>query len=65
MCDVCDPKREDKYHPPSLAVDGTESYWVSPPLSRGTEYNEVNLTIDLGQVRFISIFKNFLKIPKI
>lgn len=34
----------------SNAIDGTERWWQSPPLSRGLEYNEVNVTLDLGQV---------------
>ncbi|KAJ3649571.1 hypothetical protein Zmor_021307 [Zophobas morio] len=50
FCDVCDPTRPDKMHPPEFAVDGMETWWQSPPLSRGMKYNEVNLTIDLGQV---------------
>ncbi|KAG8311903.1 hypothetical protein J6590_034493 [Homalodisca vitripennis] len=49
VCDHCDPTRPDKAHPPEYAVDGTETWWQSPPLSRGSKYNEVNLTIDLGQ----------------
>jgi laminin alpha 3/5 len=49
FCDVCDPTRPDKMHPPEFAVDGMETWWQSPPLSRGMKYNEVNLTIDLGQ----------------
>ncbi|XP_022314761.2 laminin subunit alpha-like [Crassostrea virginica] len=44
-CDNCDPSE----HPPQYAIDGTERWWQSPPLSRGMEYNQVNLTIDLGQ----------------
>ncbi|CAG9860176.1 unnamed protein product [Phyllotreta striolata] len=48
-CDICDPNRPDKRHPPEFAVDGREAWWQSPPLSRGMKYNEVNLTIDLGQ----------------
>uniref|UniRef100_A0A4W3JCR8 Laminin, alpha 5 n=1 Tax=Callorhinchus milii TaxID=7868 RepID=A0A4W3JCR8_CALMI len=32
------------------AIDGTERWWQSPPLSRGLEYNEVNVTLDLGQL---------------
>lgn len=38
----------------SNAVDGTERWWQSPPLSRGLEYNEVNVTLDLGQVESLS-----------
>ncbi|KAH7701646.1 laminin alpha [Aphelenchoides avenae] len=30
-------------------VDGTHAWWQSPPLSRGMKYNEVNITLDLGQ----------------
>lgn len=51
MCDHCDKDRPDKAHPPENAVDGQETWWQSPPLSRGMKYNEINLTIDLGQVR--------------
>lgn len=51
VCDYCDPNIPEKTHPPEYAVDGMETWWQSPPLSRGMKYNEVNLTIDLGQVR--------------
>uniref|UniRef100_A0A182LTH7 Laminin N-terminal domain-containing protein n=1 Tax=Anopheles culicifacies TaxID=139723 RepID=A0A182LTH7_9DIPT len=50
VCDVCDPSDPDKRHPPEYAIDGTQNWWQSPPLSRGMKYNEVNLTIDFGQV---------------
>lgn len=50
LCDVCDPTRPDRAHPPGQATDGTERWWQSPPLSRGLHHREVNLTIDLGQV---------------
>ncbi|CAI5448656.1 unnamed protein product [Caenorhabditis angaria] len=36
-------------HPASNMVDGNNSWWMSPPLSRGLQYNEVNITIDLEQ----------------
>ncbi|XP_058457360.1 laminin subunit alpha [Malaya genurostris] len=49
VCDVCDPNIADKSHPAEYAIDGTENWWQSPPLSRGMKYNEVNLTIDFGQ----------------
>lgn len=49
LCDICDPKSSSKRHPPEYAVDGNPTWWQSPPLSRGMKYNEVNLTIDLGQ----------------
>lgn len=43
----------------SNAIDGTERWWQSPPLSRGLEYNEVNVTLDLGQVEchFLPLFR--------
>lgn len=50
MCDYCDPTVPDRSHPPEYAIDGTSNWWQSPPLSRGMKYNEVNLTIDFGQV---------------
>ncbi|XP_058060994.1 laminin subunit alpha [Anopheles bellator] len=49
VCDVCDPTDPDKNHPPEYAIDGTQNWWQSPPLSRGMKYNEVNLTIDFDQ----------------
>ncbi|XP_033329969.2 laminin subunit alpha [Megalopta genalis] len=49
VCDYCDPENPEKKHPPEYAVDGMETWWQSPPLSRGMKYNEVNLTINLGQ----------------
>ncbi|CAH0382822.1 unnamed protein product [Bemisia tabaci] len=49
VCDYCDPNVPEQAHPPENAVDGQSSWWQSPPLSRGMKYNEINLTIDLGQ----------------
>ncbi|KAL0902126.1 hypothetical protein ABMA27_000070 [Loxostege sticticalis] len=49
VCDFCDANDDMKKHPPEYAVDGMETWWQSPPLSRGMKYNEINLTIDLGQ----------------
>lgn len=50
-CDFCDRNDPTKEHPVRFAIDGTERWWQSPPLSRGMSYNAVNLTINLGQVR--------------
>ena len=50
VCDYCDPRDPSKAHPASQAVDGTERWWQSAPLSRGRKYNEVNFTIPFGQV---------------
>uniref|UniRef100_A0A2I3HEX1 Laminin subunit alpha 5 n=1 Tax=Nomascus leucogenys TaxID=61853 RepID=A0A2I3HEX1_NOMLE len=47
---ICTAANSNKAHPASNAIDGTERWWQSPPLSRGLEYNEVNVTLDLGQV---------------
>lgn len=49
-CDFCDPNNASLSHKAEYAIDGTERWWQSPPLSRGVKYNEVNVTIDLGQV---------------
>ena len=56
-CDFCDVNTPSKNHPIEYAIDGSERWWQSPPLSRGLQYQEVNITIDLGQVRlsFINI----------
>ena len=51
LCDYCDPSNANKSHLPEYAIDGSERWWQSPPLSRGLQYNQVNLTINLGQVR--------------
>lgn len=50
LCDYCDASEPSQSHQPEYAVDGTERWWQSPPLSRGLRYNQVNLTISLGQV---------------
>ena len=51
LCDECKPGSGDQQaHPASQAVDGTEKWWQSPPLSRGPQFNQVNLTLDLQQV---------------
>lgn len=54
-CDICTAANSNRAHPVSNAIDGTERWWQSPPLSRGLEYNEVNVTLDLGQVE--SLFR--------
>lgn len=52
-CGRCDPSAFSKDHSIKYAIDGTERWWQSPPLSRGLQYQRVNITIDLGQVRLI------------
>ena len=51
-CDVCNIYDHSKAHPIEFAVDGTEKWWQSPPISRGLEFNEVNITVNLGQVSY-------------
>ncbi|CAF1597728.1 unnamed protein product, partial [Adineta ricciae] len=48
-CDYCDPSVSEKKHIVNYTIDGTDRWWQSPPLSRGLEYQKVNITIDLGQ----------------
>ncbi|XP_039999564.1 laminin subunit alpha-3-like isoform X2 [Xiphias gladius] len=50
FCDYCNSVDPNKAHPVTSAIDGTERWWQSPPLSRGLGYNEVNVTLDLGQL---------------
>lgn len=61
-CSQCNPRiitnsvEGTKDHRIEYAIDGTERWWQSPPLSRGLEYNEINITIDLGQVSNYFVF---------
>ncbi|XP_077580678.1 laminin subunit alpha-3-like [Stigmatopora nigra] len=50
FCDYCNAADPSKAHPVTNAIDGTERWWQSPPLSKGLGYNEVNITLDLGQM---------------
>nr|XP_021501092.1 laminin subunit alpha-3 isoform X2 [Meriones unguiculatus] len=50
FCDHCNSEDFRKAHPATHAIDGSERWWQSPPLSSGTQYNRVNLTLDLGQL---------------
>lgn len=50
LCDYCDPRSPDSSHQAEYAIDGSEKWWQSPPLSRGSQFMEVNLTIDFSQV---------------
>ncbi|CBY32737.1 unnamed protein product [Oikopleura dioica] len=47
-CGTCIANGRDG-HPVENVVDGTESFWMSPPLSRGEQNNKVTLTFDLKQ----------------
>ncbi|KAI1304937.1 Laminin subunit alpha [Halotydeus destructor] len=48
-CATCDMNNASLRHDAKFAIDGTERWWQSPPLSRGRNYSEVTVTIDLGQ----------------
>jgi len=61
LCDYCDAREPSQSHQPEFAVDGTERWWQSPPLSRGLQYNEINLTISLGQVRRFHLSSSILE----
>ncbi|XP_061026258.1 laminin subunit alpha-3 isoform X1 [Eubalaena glacialis] len=50
FCDYCNSEDPRKAHPITNAIDGSELWWQSPPLSSGTRYNKVNVTLDLGQL---------------
>uniref|UniRef100_S4RWQ2 Laminin N-terminal domain-containing protein n=1 Tax=Petromyzon marinus TaxID=7757 RepID=S4RWQ2_PETMA len=50
LCEICSLDDPDSAHPASNAIDGTERWWQSPPLSRGPHYNHVNVTLNLGQL---------------
>ncbi|XP_055964055.1 laminin subunit alpha-5 [Sorex fumeus] len=64
-CDICTAASSKKAHPASHAIDGTERWWQSPPLSRGLQYNEVNLTLDLGQVFHVAyVLVKFANSPR-
>ena len=55
-CDYCDPLTPSSNHSIEYAIDGTENWWQSPPLSRGLQYQQVNITIDLRQVGVFTVF---------
>lgn len=57
LCDYCvaegTPEADEfpsQVHSAEFAIDGTERWWQSPPLSRGSQFNDVNLAVSLGQV---------------
>ncbi len=49
-CGVCDASDPAKAHPIEHAVDGGESWWQSPSLQNGPEFNYVTITVDLKKV---------------
>ncbi|XP_036940486.1 laminin subunit alpha-3-like isoform X2 [Acanthopagrus latus] len=64
-CDYCNAIDPSKAHPVTNAIDGTERWWQSPPLSRGMIHNEVNVTLDLGQLFHVAyILIKFANAPR-
>jgi hypothetical protein len=54
-CGVCDASRADRAHSVDLTMDGDGgSWWQSPSLQYGGEYNYVTITIDLKNVKISS-----------
>ena len=51
-CDVCDSysRSPNDAHPVTNAIDGSNSWWQSPTVTKGHMYNWVTLTLDLRQV---------------
>ncbi|XP_030015975.1 laminin subunit alpha-3-like isoform X2 [Sphaeramia orbicularis] len=65
FCDYCNSDDPTRAHPVTNAIDGTERWWQSPPLSRGLVYNEVNVTLDLGQLFHVAyILIKFANSPR-
>ncbi|XP_047936003.2 laminin subunit alpha-3 isoform X1 [Anser cygnoides] len=65
FCDYCNAADPRKAHPITNAIDGTERWWQSPPLSVGLKYNEVNVTLDLGQLFHVAyILIKFANSPR-
>nr|XP_057906923.1 laminin subunit alpha-5 isoform X1 [Doryrhamphus excisus] len=64
-CDICSHGNSDRAHPITNAIDGTERWWQSPPLSRSTDFNEVNVTLDLGQLFHVAyVLVKFANSPR-
>ncbi|CAG07616.1 unnamed protein product, partial [Tetraodon nigroviridis] len=64
-CSFCNSNDPNNAHPVSNAIDGTERWWQSPPLSRGLVHNEVNVTLDLGQLFHVAyILIKFANSPR-
>lgn len=52
-CSFCDAHNADpeRRHPIENVVDGTKSWWQSPTLHEGPEYEYVTIMLDLKQVQ--------------
>lgn len=56
QCGVCDGSKPDKAHHMEQALDGEETWWQSPSLQYGSEYNFVTITVDLKKARSLRSF---------
>ncbi|XP_067887186.1 laminin subunit alpha-3 isoform X2 [Heterodontus francisci] len=65
FCDHCLSDDAYKAHAITNAIDGTERWWQSPPLSLGLHYNQVNVTLDFGQLFHVAyILIKFANSPR-
>ncbi|XP_072901622.1 laminin subunit alpha-3 isoform X2 [Hemitrygon akajei] len=65
FCDHCLSDDVYKAHVITNAIDGTERWWQSPPLSRGLHYNQVNVTLNFGQLFHVAyILIKFANSPR-
>ncbi|XP_078397304.1 laminin subunit alpha-3 isoform X1 [Cetorhinus maximus] len=65
FCDHCLSDDAYKAHAITNAIDGTERWWQSPPLSHGLHYNQVNVTLDFGQLFHVAyILIKFANSPR-
>ena len=57
QCDYCDARSPipELRHPIQHAIDGTKSWWQSPTLANGQQYNNVDIELDLQQVQTVLI----------
>lgn len=56
-CGICDANHPERRHPIEHVIDGSQKWWQSPTLNRGSEYEYVTITLDLKQVSFIRFNK--------
>ncbi len=66
QCGICDSRSpySGERHPITNAIDGSNSWWQSPTLNNGADYNWVTVTLDLGQVSLLE-FPRCLVFPAI
>ncbi|CRK93551.1 CLUMA_CG007084, isoform A [Clunio marinus] len=49
QCELCDANDPEASHPITNAIDGTHSWWQSPTLASGKQFEFVTIDIDLKQ----------------